>query len=212
MSGVIRSDGTVGFEPGGDDDSHGGTTNRTNPPPMQQIMIPQQEYMGGGRGGQGGNCGYVDRGASYNIPNTGFVGYAPPPTGGFTTGRNHSGRCGRGRRQRRNYGTVAAANQQQPGMSPPVAVGTPLFGGANQIAPYAGINQTTRTTVPNPVKQFANWNYCFLCGFDVAEDHTSMTCPAAWRKAGHQEGCTRNNVQQYVAAGRRPCSQYGRKA
>jgi hypothetical protein len=129
-------------------------------PPMQQIMIPQQQYMGGGRGGQGGNCGYVDRGASYNIPNTGFVGYAPPPTGGFTTGRNHSGGRGRGRRQRRNYGTVAAANQQQPGMSPPV--GTPLFGGANQIAPYAGINQTTRTTVPNPVKRFANWNYCFF--------------------------------------------------
>jgi len=68
-------------------------------PPLQQIMIPQQQYMGGGRGGQGGNCGYVDRGASYNIPNTGFVGCAPPPTGGFTTGRNHSGGRGRGRRQ-----------------------------------------------------------------------------------------------------------------
>jgi hypothetical protein len=93
---------------------------------------------------------------------------------------------------------VAAANQQQQGMPPP------LFGGANQIVPFVGVNQSTRTTVPNPVKRFANWNVCFSCGFDVAQDHTSLSCPAAWRKAGHQEAYTRNNWQQYVAAGHAP--------
>jgi len=164
-------------------------------PPMQQIMIPQQQYTGGGRGGRGGYRGnmVMDTGANQN-----WIGYAPPPTGGFTAGTNQSGGRGRGRRPRRNYGTVAAANQQQMGIPPP------LFGGANQIVPYGGINQTARTTVPNPVKRFANWNYCYTCGFDVAQDHTSATCPAQWRKAGHQEGCTRNNVQQYVAAGYTP--------
>jgi hypothetical protein len=164
-------------------------------PPMQQIMIPQQQYTGGGRGGRGGYRGNVvmDTGATQN-----WSGYAPPPTGGFTAGTNRSGGRGRGRRPRRNYGTVAAANQQQLGMPPP------LFGGANQIVPYGGTNHTTRTNVPNPVKRFANWNYCFSCGFDVAHDHTSATCPPAWRKAGHQEGCTRDNVQQYVAAGHAP--------
>jgi len=59
-------------------------------PPMQQIMIPQQQYTGSrrggtgsGRGGRGGYRGYVDTGATYN--------YAHQPTGGFTTGTNHSG-------------------------------------------------------------------------------------------------------------------------
>ena len=112
VSGVIRSDGTVGFKSGGNDDSHGGTTNRTNPSSYATNHDPTATIYGGGRGGRGGNRGYVDRGASYNIPNTGFVGYAPPPTGGFTftTGTNHiSGRrCGR--RKCRVYGTVAAAN------------------------------------------------------------------------------------------------------
>ena len=165
-------------------------------PPLQQIMFPQQQYTGGGRGGRGGYRGnaVMDTGANQQ-----WMGYAPPPTGGFTAGTNQSGGRGRGRRPRRNYGTVAAANQQQLGMPPP------LFGGANQIVPYGGFNQGQRiTTVPNPMKRFANWNYCFSCGFDVAQDHTSATCPAQWRKAGHQEGCTRNNVQQYVAAGHAP--------
>jgi hypothetical protein len=130
-------------------------------PPMQQIMIPKQQYTGGGRGGRGGYRGneVMDTGATQQ-----WIGYAPPPTGGFTAGTNQSGGRGRGRRPRRNYGTVAAANQQQLGMPPP------LFGGANQIVPYGGFNQAQRTTVPNPVKQFANWNYCFSCGFDVAQD------------------------------------------
>ena len=59
-------------------------------------------------------------------------------------------------------------------------------------------------TVPNPVKQFNNWNYCYSCGLDVEDGHTSKTCPQDWHKTGHQEGCTCNNVQQYIAAGHTP--------
>ena len=54
------------------------------------------------------------------------------------------------------------------------------------------------------MKRFANWNYCFSCGFDVTDDHTSKTCPIIWRKNGHQEECTRQNVHQYVVAGYTP--------
>ena len=60
---------------------------------------------------------------------------------------------------------------------------------------------TGTPTEPNPVKQFNNWNYCFSCGFDVEDEHNSTTCPWDWHKEGHQEGCTRHNVQQYIAAG-----------
>lgn len=50
------------------------------------------------------------------IPN---VGYDPPPTRGFTTSTNQSGGFGCGCcRNCRNYGSVAAANQQQLGMPP----------------------------------------------------------------------------------------------
>jgi hypothetical protein len=171
-------------------------------PPVQQIMIPQQQLCSG-LGGRGSYCdhNYGGNGQDYGIPN---VGYAPPPTGGFTTGMNQSSGFGHGGhcRNRRNYCSVAAANQQQLGIPQPA--GTQLYGSANQNVPFGGITQTTHTTTPNPMKKFANWNYCFSCGFDVADDHMSMTCPMLWRKVGHQEGCTRNNVQQYVAAGYTP--------
>lgn len=171
-------------------------------PPMQQITFPQQQFTGSGRGGRGNyrNNNYTG-GRGYNIPN---VGYAPPPAGGFNMGANQSGVFGRGRgrRSRRNYGTVAAANQHL-GIPPPV--GIPVYNGSTnqqQIVPFGA--HTTRTTTPNPTKRYANWNYCFSCGFDVADDHTSTTCPVVWRKPGHQEGCTRDNIQQYVAAGHAP--------
>jgi hypothetical protein len=60
-------------------------------------------------------------------------------------------------------------------------------------------------TTPNPVKKFANWNYCFSCGFDVPDDHTSMTCTMLWRKVGHQQQCA-------TVRGRGIHSQYGWEA
>ncbi len=29
----------------------------------------------------------------------------------------------------------------------------------------------------NTTKRYANWNACFLCGFDLEDNHTSQTCP-----------------------------------
>ena len=71
--------------------------------------------------------------------------------------------------------------------------------------PTAGTDQnptgTGQTGAPSIYKFFNNWGVCFSCGFDVPGWHTSMTCPHECRKPGHQVGCTRQNYQQYVAAG-----------
>jgi hypothetical protein len=57
----------------------------------------------------------------------------------------------------------------------------------------------------NIIKQYANWNACFLCGFDAEEGHTSKTCPAPWRCVNHQEGFDRANANQYISAGYDTC-------
>ena len=120
--------------------------------------------------------------------------------GGGFRGQGGSGYCGQGSvayggRGRggcnwgRGRGSFSQATQNN--TIPPVCGQiTPLFGGG-----------TGTLTAPNPVNRFNNWNYCFLCGFDVEDGNTSKTCPRDWRKVGHQEGCTRDNVQQYIAAG-----------
>eukprot|EP00804_Cyclotella_cryptica_P009929 CCRYP_017362-RA/>CCRYP_017362-RA protein AED:0.45 eAED:0.27 QI:0/0/0/0.5/1/1/2/0/554 len=54
------------------------------------------------------------------------------------------------------------------------------------------------STPPNPVKYYNNWNICFSCGFDVECWHTSTTCRN--KKPGHQDGCTRENAQEYKDA------------
>jgi hypothetical protein len=53
----------------------------------------------------------------------------------------------------------------------------------------------------NTTKRFANWNACYSCGFNVADDHTSLTCPQHLRKLGHDMYFTNQNAQQYVDAG-----------
>ena len=76
------------------------------------------------------------------------------------------------------------------------AQGAPLpFVGGNQMIPYipAGVQPQP---LPNPrysnmVKQWANQNVCFSCGFDVDDGHTSATCTR--KKAGHQDGFTCSN-------------------
>ena len=44
----------------------------------------------------------------------------------------------------------------------------------------------------NPTKYFANWNYCWTHGYDVADNHTSATCPKP--AANHQFMATRQNT------------------
>ena len=117
-------------------------------------------------------------------------GYRGQGGGGYRgqTGGAYGGQGRGGRNLGRGRGSFAQGMQN---------ITIPLVGG--QITPLFG-GVTGTPTAPNPVKCFNNWNYCFSCGFDVEDGHTSTTCPQDWRKAGHQEGCTRNNVQHYIAA------------
>ena len=108
---------------------------------------------------------------------------------------------GRGRGGRSNAGR-GRRNQRGP------AQGAPLpFVGGNHMIPYipAGIQQQPP---PNPrysnvVKQWANQNVCFSCGFDVEDWHTSATCNR--KKAGHQDGFTRSNYLEYERANHQFC-------
>jgi hypothetical protein len=55
------------------------------------------------------------------------------------------------------------------------------------------------------VKCFANWNVCYSYGFNVANSHTSVTCPAHLQRASHNIYFTQNHSQQYINM-RHPCS------
>ncbi len=74
--------------------------------------------------------------------------------------------------------------------------------------PYGGIGLFAPTTQAqpanndqSPVKQYANWNACFLCGFDIEEAHNLAICPFVWCKPNHQVGYTRENAVSYAAYG-----------
>lgn len=85
-------------------------------------------------------------------------------TGGSCGGRASQGR-GRG-----NRGHPSFVDATQQGVYVPPT--TPLLGSSIQ----ANQQPVTRHP-PNPIKRFNNWNYCYLCGFDVEDGHTSQTCP-----------------------------------
>ena len=113
-----------------------------------------------------------------------------------TTGRGTSGRS-RSHRDRR----------------PPRQGIAPLAPAGNQTIPYilAGANHGTagrarnnnRPMFSNIIKDFANQNVCFSCGFDVDDWHNSATCTN--RKPGHQTGFTRSNWQEYERANHQFC-------
>jgi hypothetical protein len=65
--------------------------------------------------------------------------------------------------------------------------------------------QVQQQTYSNVVKRYANWNACYSCGSDVADGHTSMSCPPRLRKAMHQIGFNCQNAQQFIDLGN-PCS------
>ncbi len=86
--------------------------------------------------------------------------------------------------------------------------GTPMpFAGGNQLIPYipAGIQpiQPQNLCYSNVVKQWANQNVCFSCGFDVEDWHNSSSCPR--KKPGHQDGFTRTNYLEYEQANHQFC-------
>lgn len=67
--------------------------------------------------------------------------------------------------------------------------------------PLMGAGGPANATHSNIIKRYANMNACFSCRFDVEDGHTLKMCPAAWRRADHQEGCNISNSQQFIAAG-----------
>jgi hypothetical protein len=155
-------------------------------PPIQHINIPTQQFTrgGGGRGGQfrtnsGQNGGYGG-GYGANYGGSGYGGYGGDTNSGGAAQRRRNGRRGRGTIPQ--YGTIQPAG--------------------GQMIQYGRGVPGQRTNVPNPVKRYNNLNYCFSCGYDVEDQHTSKTCLS--RKEGHQTECNRNNVQQYMAAGHFP--------
>jgi hypothetical protein len=153
-----------------------------NVPPIQSMTIPNQQTFPAGGFHQGGGAA---RGGSYC----------------------HGGRRGRwdgcggsGRNPFVNHmANVGCGNGQQMTQ----LGGNTGFSGA-AIPPAMQPQQQPRTTnFPNIYKRYKNWNVCYSCGFDSEDIHTLMTCPF-W-KASHQMGFTRENAQQYIAAGHVPC-------
>jgi hypothetical protein len=122
-------------------------------------------------GGYGGrSCGHghpSPRGRSF--PPTGTYGEFPSP-GGFAGG------C---------FPGLPPGTQPPPtgipqgrGLQPYRAPGLPgmLTPGLGP-APFAQ-SHLQQQPFSNTVKCHANWKVCYLCGFDVADGHTSMSCPA----------------------------------
>ena len=146
------------------------------PPPMQQLNIPNFGTF------QPAGLGFGGRGRG---------------------GRGRGERANTGRQGRTPFANFVGRGGNQGGL-PPIGGG----GRGGGIAPFTQQN-APRNAAPmysNIIKRYANWNVCFSCGFDVEDGHTSKTCPAPWRRANHQEGYTRANSGQYIAAGYDACT------
>ena len=137
------------------------------------------------------------------IPSTVTAGIPPPAHAATFQQQYPQTQYGRGRMGRRNTrrGTRGGRGQRgnttpftsQPGYIPPPQGGR----GPSQEAGWG--------SQPNPYKRYNNWNMCFSCGYDIPAWHTSRTCPPNMRGPGHQEGCDRNNADQYATAGHDIC-------
>ncbi len=153
-------------------------------PPIHNVQIPMQQ-TGGFQQGCGGGRGNISYGS----------------------GRQPGGR--HGRRQHTpfaNHLRNAGDMPPFPGQMFPHMVGIPQFPEA--LATHGGCAPAQPTRCPefaNPTKQFANWNICFTCRFNIEDGHTLTTCPAGWQKPNHQEGFTCKTAQSYINAGYTPC-------
>ena len=165
----------------------------------QQLMALQQQLA---------NLSMAKPNAPYAPPPVAYVPTAPayqptyqPPN---SLGGGGGGRGGRPRRDRgqggRAYGGRGRGGAQGGWGGSYMQQPAPAGGIPPPMQPPPGFQQRGRNA-PNPVKRFANWNMCFSCGFDVEDGHTSATCPYERRRPGHQEGCTRDNWEQYDNAG-----------
>jgi hypothetical protein len=80
-----------------------------------------------------------------------------------------------------------------------------MHSGMQMPTHHGGQQRAQNPEFSNIYKRFNNWNVCFLCGFDVEDGHTSLTCP--FKKANHQTSFVWENAQQFIAAGYDPCTQ-----
>ncbi len=157
--------------------------NTFHVPPIQHGPIPGQ-HTGGFQQGRGGQ-----RGVSRGDRGRGCGGQG---NGTQTPFANH----------KRDLGGW----QQVPGQMVPNVVSIPQFPGTSANPDIFAPAQTPRRPeFSNPMKQIANSNVCFMCGFDVEDGHTLATCPADWRKPNHQEGFACESAQSYINAGCAPC-------
>ncbi len=142
----------------------------------------------------------------------GHHGWGPPPPMALFApnqfGRNNFGSrggqgCGRGRGR---GGGLPAFNA---GRAPPLMSITtgrapafpglhPTTGGGYYMPPPQAQAQAPYSNI---TKRFANWNVCYSCGFDVADNHTSQMCPQHLRKQDHDMYFTHQNAQQYTYVG-----------
>ena len=87
----------------------------------------------------------------------------------------------------------ARSYQPQPQKTAPVAAHIPV-----KPAPTL-LNQGDPSRVrgnqpPRAARRWDNENYCYSCGFDVVEWHTSYMCPPSRRCPDHNEHATRINI------------------
>jgi hypothetical protein len=142
------------------------------------------------------------------IQNMGQQPFAGAAQGSFNTGQGGGGRqrggrgrgCMGSRGGGRGRGLFAQQFQGGFGGIPPFVNGPPAA-----VVPPTGawVNAPFQS---NTTKKYANWNVCWLCGFEVEDGHTLATCPTHWRKTDHQVGFTRSNAQQWINQGYAPCT------
>ncbi len=144
-----------------------------------------------------------------NIP--AHTTYTGATTGGFNAGRGGRGMTGRepgtgrggGQHQCIPFANHMHTQTLQGGRGGGHGNGSHVLTapGSSTVAPSA-----PHAFQLNLVENFANWNVCYSCGFDIEDGHTSITCPTLCRRPNHPEGFTRANAQEYINQGWDPCT------
>jgi hypothetical protein len=150
-------------------------------------------------------CQYVQR-SMFQVPPIQQVAIPMQehfPAGNFNAGcGGRQGNRGRGRSCSRWGNTPLADYMQTAGAVQSVTGQLIHYGeGMAQIPPPPSVRNLESSNV---YKWYNNWNVCFLCGFDIENNHTSTTCPFC--KMNHQQAYACKNAQQLIAAGYDPCT------
>jgi hypothetical protein len=121
---------------------------------------------------------------------------APFQAGAFHAGcEGHQGGCNWGRGPGGRGHTPFADYMRTAGASPAMPSHIIPYGrnNAHPQLGQGGVQQARNPNHSNKYKWYNNWSICFLCGFDVKDGYTSLTCP--FRKVNHQSTFTCENAQ-----------------